>query len=147
MKGFEGKFAFLSNFYPSPIVLNGVTYPTAEHLYQACKAARTDERTQIHMAKTPGQAKRLGKKCLLRKGWDRKMSLRAMKFTLRQKFEQNSELMYYLLNTPREMLVEYNHWHDNFWGHCTCPKCRDLPKHNMLGKLLAQLKINEVCPG
>ena len=34
---FAGKYAFLSNFYPSPIAPfnDGIVYPTVEHAFQA----------------------------------------------------------------------------------------------------------------
>ena len=34
---FRGTWSFLSNFFPAPIVLNGKTYLTVEHAYQAAK--------------------------------------------------------------------------------------------------------------
>lgn len=34
---FSGPHRFLSNFYPSPIIYDGVAYPTVEHAYQAQK--------------------------------------------------------------------------------------------------------------
>ena len=34
---FDGKFRFLSNFYPSPIFYDGILYPTVEHAFQAAK--------------------------------------------------------------------------------------------------------------
>ena len=34
---FDGKYAFLSNFYPSPITFDGITFPTVENWFQAWK--------------------------------------------------------------------------------------------------------------
>ena len=33
----SGAHAFLSNFHPAPVVLDGVTYPSVEHAFQAAK--------------------------------------------------------------------------------------------------------------
>jgi hypothetical protein len=41
IKAFRGKHAFLSNFHPSPVVLDGQTNPTVEHAFQAAKTADT----------------------------------------------------------------------------------------------------------
>ena len=34
---FSGKYAFLSNFFPAEVVLEGEKYPTVEHAFQAAK--------------------------------------------------------------------------------------------------------------
>lgn len=37
INSFTGKYAFLSNFYPSPITIDNIQYPTVEHAFQAQK--------------------------------------------------------------------------------------------------------------
>jgi predicted NAD-dependent protein-ADP-ribosyltransferase YbiA (DUF1768 family) len=69
---FDGEYAFLSNFYPSPIEVwvneeIHLIAPTAEHVFQYLKTPSEEEGIDILMAQTPVQAKRLGRKCLLRK--------------------------------------------------------------------------------
>ena len=59
--GFFGPYRWLSNFAPSPIDADGLTYPTAEHAYQAAKTLDPDERLGIARARTPAIAKRLGR--------------------------------------------------------------------------------------
>lgn len=34
---FAGIYEFLSNFYPAPVTLDGVVYPTVENAFQAAK--------------------------------------------------------------------------------------------------------------
>ena len=64
---FRAEFAFLSNFHPSPIILDdGETYPTAEHAFQALKTDDPEERRKVREAPTPAAAKSRGKKVTLR---------------------------------------------------------------------------------
>ena len=84
------------------------------------------------MAQTPGQAKRLGRKCLLRKDWEEAKD-HAMLSVLRAKFA-NPELKEKLIATGDVELVEGNHWNDTYWG-----VCNGIGK-NMLGKLLMQVR-------
>ena len=67
---FDGKFAFLSNFFPSPIKSEGIVYPTVEHFFQAQKANTLSEKMAIAAAETPGRAKRLGRLVSLRPDWE-----------------------------------------------------------------------------
>lgn len=134
---FEGKYAFLSNFYPSPIEVwideeVHLTAPTAEHVFQYLKTPSEEEGIDILMAQTPGQAKRLGQKCLLRKDWE-EVKDHAMLSVLRAKFA-NPELKEKLIATGDVELVEGNHWNDTYWG-----VCNGIGK-NMLGKLLMQVR-------
>ena len=57
---------FLSNFYESPMTIQGITYPTNEHFFQAMKTLDPSERKKIASAQTPGRAKRLGRQVKLR---------------------------------------------------------------------------------
>ena len=52
-------FGFLSNFHSAPIVLDGETWPTSEHYYQAQKSQRSEYRDLVRIADTPGRAKHL----------------------------------------------------------------------------------------
>lgn len=56
------------------------------------------------------------------------------------KFRGDPELLGKLLSTGTRPLVETNHWHDNFWGDCTCTRCANIRGKNMLGKLLMELR-------
>ena len=63
-----------------------------------------------------------------------------MEYVVECKFYQNPELLQKLIDTGDEELVEGNTWHDNFWGNCTCEKCRDIPGENHLGKILMDIR-------
>lgn len=140
---FDGEYRFLSNFYPSPIVLpveeaplgeDAFVWPTVEHAYQAFKAAVVNDMAiffAIGIADTPGQAKRLARRLDLPQAWhDRKVDV--MELLLRAKFEQNADLADKLLATGDAELIEGNTWGDRFWGRCRGEG------ENHLGRLLME---------
>ena len=135
---FDNEYAFLSNFYDSPFELDGITYPTVEHFFQAMKAADPKDGRVIAAAITPGQAKRLGRKVVLRADWE-DIKVDVMRFALRCKF-QIPELREKLFATGNEELIEGNWWHDNTWGDCMCSECQNKPGRNMLGMLLMEIR-------
>lgn len=125
---FRGEYAFLSNFYPSPVEWDGVTYPTIEHAYQAAKTVTPLERLRLEGCSTPGKAKRLGKTVTMRVGWE-DMKQSVMQDLIQQKF-RNPKLRELLLATGDKMLVEGNDWGDTYWGVCNGKG------HNWLGRIL-----------
>lgn len=135
---FDGEYAFLSNFYPSPFTVDGITYPTVEHWFQAWKCKDEVQFKAIAKAKTPGEAKRIGRHCALRPDWER-IKISVMYDGLKQKFA-NPELKEKLLATGDQELVEGNTWHDNTWGNCTCSKCADIEGKNILGHILMDVR-------
>ncbi len=131
---FEGKYEFLSNFYPSPIFFEGITYPTNEHFFQAMKTLDQKERQEIAAADTPGKAKRMGRRVALRLDWEA-VKVDIMRTGLMLKFS-DARLAQKLVATGNEELVEGNWWGDRFWGRC------DGAGRNMLGQLLMELREN-----
>lgn len=137
---FRGKYYFLSNFYKSNIkVNNGKIFPSSEHLFQALKTKNKDEQEKIRLCKTPGEAKKLGYKVQLVDNWE-DVKIAVMEKILFIKFTRNDTLKELLLATEERELIEGNTWHDNFWGNCTCPKCKNIEGKNNLGKLLMKLR-------
>lgn len=135
---FDGEYAFLSNFYDSPIFYEGITYPTNEHFFQAMKTLDPAERQKIASAKTPGLAKRMGRNVQLRPDWE-KVKVDVMRTGLMLKFT-DAALAEKLLATGDEELVEGNWWHDNTWGNCHCTECSRKGGRNLLGMLLMELR-------
>lgn len=82
---FTGEHAFLSNFYSHPVEIDGDTYPTNEHAFQALKTDDPAEREKMRQAKTPASAKALGKRMTLREGWDT-LRFEVMEHLVRAKF-------------------------------------------------------------
>jgi N-glycosidase YbiA len=134
-------YAFLSNFWPAPVRIDHVVWPTTEHYFQAMKASPSDKaRGLIRAAKTPGEAKRLGQRVQLRKDWE-KVKVNVMLVALRNKFRQHPDLAARLLATGGALLVEGNTWSDRVWGVV------DGEGENLLGLLLmvvrAELRLKE----
>ena len=140
---FEGRYRFLSNFYPCVIEHQGISYPSNEHYYVAMKV--TDEqfingryytpgdfREMIATIESPNIVKKLGERVKLRKDWDSK-KLEFMNWGVREKFKNNT-LKELLLSTGDEELIEGNTWKDTFWG-----VCNGKGKNN-LGKILMEVR-------
>lgn len=141
MAAFRGNRFFLSNFY----VTASMGFLTSEHAFMAQKVDPTLPKevqqgwvNQIRACSTPGQAKRIGQIIPLRKDWETYKVI-AMWKALSSKFSSPS-MKTRLLNTGSENLVEENEWHDSIWGSCTCPKHKNIPGKNLLGKLLMLLR-------
>lgn len=129
---FEGPHRWLSNFYPSPIKLKGLTWPSVEHAYQAMKTTDRDWWRKIAAESNPGKAKRMGQLVPLRPDWDR-VKLTVMKVAVTRKFAI-PELRELLLETGDLELIEGNHWNDQYWGVCNG---RGL---NHLGRILMEVR-------
>jgi len=131
---FDEEYKFLSNFYPSPISINGKSYATVEHFFQASKTADENESEPIRKATTPAMAKKLGRQCSLRKDWN-SIKEKIMLVGLTSKFNI-PELKDKLLATGSSVIEEGNDWNDTYWG-------KDLKTGkglNRLGYLLMKLR-------
>lgn len=141
---FEGRWRFLSNFYPCKIEHKGITYPSVEHYYVAMKVTEmqllngryytaADFREMIPKIPDPADVKKLGQRVKVRKDWEEK-KLEFMNWAVREKFK-DEKLAELLLLTGDQELIEGNWWHDGFYGSCICKKCGNKGENN-LGKLL-----------
>jgi ribA/ribD-fused uncharacterized protein len=143
--------AFLSNFYNFEVTIDGVTYKTTEHYYQAMKPVEgsVDPTGQlwsekIRLAETASKTKKLGQLCPLRLDWEPQVKLDVMRRALIVKFV-GTELEERLLATKNAYLIEGNTWHDNSFGICilkNCPRgCGVRQGMNYLGKLLMEVRL------
>lgn len=118
---FQGRYRFLSNFSGSIIIAEGLTFPSAEHLYQASKCVNERDILRfVHHHEpyiTAGQAKRLGRQIQIRSDWD-EIKLDVMRHITQLKFDQNPGYRQLLLDTGDRELIEGNTWGDTFWGVC-----------------------------
>jgi ribA/ribD-fused uncharacterized protein len=114
---FDGDYAFLSNFYPAIVVLEGASFDCVECAFQAAKSEDPAYRSRIQAAHSPGQAKKLGRQVTLRKDWE-SVKFGIMTRLVLQKFTRHPELGQRLLATGSVELVENNHWGDRVWGVC-----------------------------
>lgn len=136
--GFIGEYRFLSNYYPCRIFYNGFQFTSVEAAFQSEKCVEPREFEKFTEL-SASEARRMGRSVSLSKGWEeRKVSV--MRDLLHAKFLDNPDLLEKLLQTGDAQLIEKNHWHDNFWGSCTCSRCAERPHHNTLGQLLMELR-------
>ncbi len=133
IESFSCEHAFLSNFYPSVIVFEGISYPTVEHAFQAMKCVDAVDRRKIATCGSPGRAKQLGKRVKLRKDWEA-VKVGIMQQMVRLKFQVHADLRDLLLATGDAELIEGNTWNDRFWG-----VCGGFGK-NQLGRILMQVR-------
>jgi ribA/ribD-fused uncharacterized protein len=143
-------FDFLSNFHPAPILLDGETWPTVEHFYQAQKSADPAYRDATRHAGTPGRAKRLAAQptaprrvsqqswfrthgVLPRPDWH-EVKLEIMRRAVAAKFGQHQDLARLLLTTGDAELVEDSPT-EPYWG--TGPDGSGL---NWLGRVLTEVR-------
>ncbi len=52
---FRGEHGWLSNFFRVDVVLDGVTYRSVEHAFQAAKTLDAAERAKVAAAPSPGE--------------------------------------------------------------------------------------------
>lgn len=129
---FKGKYAFLSNFYPSPVRRFEYMFPTVENAYQASKCINLGDIPRF-VKMPPSGAKRLGGIIKRVDGWDA-IRITVMRELLELKFEHGSAMADLLIKTGEEQLVEGNNWGDRFWG------VRRGSGENHLGLLLMQIR-------
>lgn len=135
--GFRGEFAFLSNFFESNIIYEGICYPTVEHAFQAAKSTDDTERQKIADCGNPSQAKKLGRRVQLRVDWEQ-VKLGIMRELLILKFA-NPVLREKLLATGKLEIIELNNWGDCYWGAIQL-KSGQRVGENHLGKLLTEIR-------
>jgi ribA/ribD-fused uncharacterized protein len=109
----------LSQWWPAPFVVDGVTYPTAEHWMMAGKARLFDDPTglaNVLAAGSPDAAKAAGRKV---QGFDEQRWIAARYLLVvagnLAKFIQHPDPRRFLLNTGERVLVEASPY-DRVWG-------------------------------
>jgi len=113
-----GRFIF-SQWFQSPFVVDGIVYPTTEHWMMAWKASMFADKTtfdKIIRSSKPGEAKELGRQVrnFDEIVWD-KRKFDVVKIGTIHKFNQNPELLKYLLATGDQILCEASPV-DSIWG-------------------------------
>lgn len=136
VKEFTGIYDFLSNFYRAKVTYEGITYPTAEHAYQAAKSTNMEIKKDIANIPSPSGAKKYGKTIEIRKDWEF-VKLKIMYEIVSIKFE-NPDLAKKLLDTGDAIIEEGNNWYDTYWG-IYLPTGKG---ENNLGKILMTVRKN-----
>ena len=124
-----------SNFAPFPIELDGQSWPSTEHYYQAQKFTDAALQEKIRTAKKPVIAKKLAQKHRnkTRADWAEAKDA-VMERAVRCKFEQHASLRELLLSTGDEDLAEAAP-SDYYWGVGA-----DGTGQNRLGLLLMRIR-------
>jgi ribA/ribD-fused uncharacterized protein len=134
INSFSGEYRFLSNFWLVPVTYEGITYPSAEHAYQAAKSLDPVIREVFFMLDSPSEAKRMGQQIIVRPDWN-EVRINVMRDIVTAKFEQNDHMMRLLMETKGYHLIEGNTWGDTFWGQSPIGNGR-----NELGKILMSIR-------
>lgn len=127
---FRDQNRWLSNFWPAPVYLDGVLYPTVENAYQA---AKTLDKRHIFVGCSPAISKKLGRAVTKRDDW-KDIKINVMRHLLEQKFHKDTMLGNQLIATGDQEIIEGNTWGDVFWGVC------EGVGENHLGRLLMEIR-------
>ncbi len=105
-----------SNFALFPIKINGKTWQTTEHYFQAQKFEDKDYQEKIKNADSPMKSAELGRsrKVKIVKNWD-KIKDNVMYDAVKTKFTQYEELAELLKSTKDAKIIEHTE-NDNYWG-------------------------------
>ena len=131
----KDKFGEFSNFSPHPIELDGTTWPTSEHFFQAQKFADGAHQEAIRNAKGAMVAARMGRdrSNKIKDDWEQ-IKIEVMTRAVRAKFTQHADLRAMLLGTGDATLVEHTR-NDAYWGDGG-----DGSGKNMLGQILMRIR-------
>lgn len=120
----------------------GIKYHTVERAFQAHKSIDKETRLRFtDMSVTEGDIKKLGRNIQIRPDWD-DIKIDVMRKFVVQKYKFNLDHQAELLRSRPYDLVEWNRWHDNFWGVCICDKCTKFGIHgqNHLGHIVMAIR-------
>jgi len=136
-------FGELSNMCSGyPLVVGGVTVPSSEALYQACRFPHLPKVQELIISqKSPMTAKMVSKpyRAQSRDDWE-EIKVAVMKWCLRVKLAQHwSTFGGVLLQTGSRPIVEQS-TKDPFWGALPDATGRALKGANVLGRLLMELR-------
>lgn len=131
----SNEWSWLSNFFLSPMTIEGNDYLTVEHWFQSQKFTNQELQEQIRTAATPTKAKHLGRTrdTSFLSNWD-SVKEDILYKGLKAKFEQNTILQTLLLKTGSEQLIELSPW-DSYWGSGKSGNGK-----NRMGELLMKLR-------
>ena len=129
-----GNYGKFSNFAPYPIVLDGLTWPTSEHYFQAQKIDDEAYQKKILKEPSPMKAAKFAREInVIKSNWDEIRDNIMYKAVL-AKFTQHPELKELLLSTNDSILIEHTQ-NDSYWGDGG-----DGSGENMLGKILMRVR-------
>ena len=125
----RGGAAWLSNFAPDRFEFRGRTCPTAEHAYQAAKAAMPAGAGRVLACRSAAEARRTGRQIAMRPDWNR-VKVQTMREVIEARFAPGRPAAARLAATGDAELVHHAPW-DGYWG-----TGRDGRGRNELGRML-----------
>lgn len=128
-------YGCFSNFSSHGIFLDGTTWPTTEHYFQAQKFLDGKHRLAIQLAKSPMEAAAMGRDRTspLRADWER-IKDDVMRNAVRAKVMQHAAVRAALLSTGDAVLIEHTR-NDSYWADGGNGSGR-----NMLGIILMEVR-------
>lgn len=140
----EKPYGCFSNFYKSPMVIDGETWPTVEHYFQAMKFPNHPEiRDLIRIEPKPIETKHIANKqygyLVDKKHWE-EIKDEVMYKALLAKYTQHEDLKQILLSTGDSEIIEHTA-NDTYWADGG-----DGSGKNVLGKLLMKVREEIKCP-
>lgn len=152
IKNFIGEYYFLSNSYKGKsgkyntktktyehgeaFIFNGIQFDNGQAAFQSQKNLSNSVKYSMMY---PIAARHSGTQEDLRENWE-EIKDEVMYQVQLAKFSQCESLKQKLLATCDEEIIKGNWKHDNYWGHCYCPQCKDIKKENKLGLILMQVR-------
>lgn len=126
-KASEKPYGAFSNLFRVPVEFDGVTYPTAEHAYQAAKPAKPEVREWLLAAPSPSLVAMAAHGLYV---WDvvhdwAQIKGPRMKAVVLEKFHQHPELAKLLLSTGERRIAESsktNNAVNRYWGEIKTAK-------------------------
>lgn len=129
------EYGCFSNFAHYGFELDGKSWMTSEHYFQAQKFAGTEYEEIIRLLDNPMKAAEMGRNrdLPLREDWEQ-VKDDIMRKAVRAKFIQNKEIRDVLMSTGKETIIEKT-TDDYYWG---CGKAGS--GKNMLGIILMEVR-------
>jgi predicted NAD-dependent protein-ADP-ribosyltransferase YbiA (DUF1768 family) len=143
IKYWRGDEWFLDNSYETPIVWQGLSYPTVTHAFLAAQEDNLDLKLKIAHS-TLGELENLAEEVreptIGFRGPDTMRALLEQKFGYSNRDKEMTvfqiRLAQRLLSTGHRKLVYGNHVCNMFWGDCDCSIHYDMRGTNVLGGLI-----------
>lgn len=141
----DAEQSVLSNLYPAPIRLNGVTYDCAEHLYQSIRLNNQkarEEFLQHHSNSITQRAKGFKQAGLERDDW-RHIAVDVMRYCILQKYEQCEEFRKALASTTGKFIVKVTnarHRIRDVWGATYDASTNQYCGKNIMGCILMEIR-------
>ena len=121
-----------SNLQIASMTIEGKSYQSVEHYFQASKATTDWEHEMVRQAATPAEAKKQGRQVMLRPDWEA-VKLEVMRTGLLAKFRQNPKLRQLLLTTRMRPIHEQS-TNDAEWGW------ENGQGQDLLGRILGEVR-------